>query len=315
MIRESYNALEGQRGRRDQSLQTYRYRAPICIVGETGFVEPAVLDRVVAARLSKRDSSPHRAAFEELSRMPLDRLGRSLLDFALRCSAKEITATLRAELAAVDARLSDRPRDNAATVRLGLAVLDQVLGTALDKAAVDRAVIDGALGETGRGRKSAVSQILEAMSVMCEYVEEERRDDGGDICDWKRYTYTDHLEPGIHYRIDDTRLSLYVAGAYPIFLRWAKTHGFAGDLLPEASFKEQLKRQPYLIEKKVVRVGRRSCNCFVLDLTVMVAHGIELAYEWAEWSDPMPGDDCLRLNAQWCGSGCSSEHAPKVGPA
>jgi len=59
LIRSTYNNLEGQRGKADQSLVTYNYQAPVVIAGETGFAEPAILDRTIPVSMSKMDSAPY----------------------------------------------------------------------------------------------------------------------------------------------------------------------------------------------------------------------------------------------------------------
>ena len=145
LIRETYNAFEGQRGRPDQTIRVYRYQAPVCIVGETGFSEPAVLDRVVLVRLSKKDSAPHFQGFERVRQLPLGSLGRTLLETALSTTECTLKSLIEQELAAVDPRLTDRLRDNAATVRAGLSILGEVLEIEFDKTAVDCAVINGSL--------------------------------------------------------------------------------------------------------------------------------------------------------------------------
>jgi hypothetical protein len=280
LTRETYNAFEGQRGRADQSVQTYRYRAPVCIVGESGFTEPAVLDRLIPVRFSKKDSAPHRQAFEEIRILPLRQLGRALLDFALQNSDEELTAMLDLELAMVDKKLVDRPRDNAAVARFGLGVLEHVLGTKFDRAPVDRTVIEAVMGESGMGRKSAVDAILEAMSVMSQNEEVVRESDDGKKHLSKRYMFSEHLEEGVHYQINKSHIRLYVAGAYPIFLKWAAAHSYDGDILPKESFMAQVRKESYFVEKKAAQIGVRVRNCIVLDLQVMEKRGLSNTEEW-----------------------------------
>ena len=161
--------------------------------------------------------------------------------------------------------------------RLGLKVLEVLLGIELDRAAIDRAVIHGSLGETGKERKSAVDKIIEAISVMSEYEELPAAEDGVR----RRYKFPDHLEEDVHYTCEEGKLWLYVQGAYPLFQKWARLHGFDSDVLPIDSFHKQLRAAPYFVEKKLKRIGGTGRNSVALDISVMRELGLEISTEWS----------------------------------
>ena len=92
--------------------------------------------------------------------------------------------------------------------------------------------------------------------------------------------FNDHLEEDVHYSTSFEEIRIYVAGAYPVFKKWARAHYFDGDLLPESIFKKQLKKEIYFIENKVVRFGDKTRNTFILDLHKMMEKGLEISEEW-----------------------------------
>jgi len=288
LIRSIYNCLEGERGRADQTTQVYRYQAPVVIIGETGFTESALLDRFVTVFLSKRDSSPYLQNFKELRKQPLEKLGRSILEKALRMGREEVKNILEKELEAVDSELEDRPRTNAAVVRFGLRILSDVLGMQFDLSQVDVAVKEGIKEGDSFHRKSAVDKILEAMCLMCEFQTKTigNREE-------RQYSYQDYLEKDVDYDIiyepGISVLRLYVHGSYPKFLKWAKSYRFEGDLLPESIFKKQLQRESYYMNSnKPVRIGQNVRKAFELNIDKMTIKRLELSEFWSYESEILP---------------------------
>jgi hypothetical protein len=282
IIRESYNAVEGQRGRANQSMVIYRYQAPVVIIGESGSTEPAVLDRLVPVRMSKKDSSPCLSGFRKSSELPLDRLGRALLEKSLRTPLERVKDLLDKELNEVDSDLTDRPRYNAAVVRFGLEVMGEVLGIEFNKKHVDSAIKEAVYSEGSSQRKSAVAQLLELMGVMSEYNEKDSDVDDKIVASYRSYTFHsgERLEEGIHYAIFGTELRLNLSGAYPILQKWIRSHGYDGDQIPKDTFLIQVKREEFFLEKKMVRFGSKTRNCIILDMEKMMSAGIPVPEEW-----------------------------------
>jgi hypothetical protein len=283
LIRSIYNCLEGGRGRADQSTQVYRYQAPVVIVGETGFTESALLDRFVTVFLSKKDSSPYLQNFKELRKQPLEKLGRSILEKALRMDREEVKRILEEELEAIDSELEDRPRTNAAVVRFGLLVLGAVLGIEFDLSKVDEAVKEGIKEGDSTHRKSAVDKILEAMCLMSAFQEKivVFKDTGREE---KVYKYQDHLEEGVDFDIIRDPglpiLKLHISNAYSVFKKWARSYKFEGDLLPQINFSKQLGKEPYCLSIGSVRIGGESVRGATMDINKMRNKGLELSKFW-----------------------------------
>jgi hypothetical protein len=163
-----------------------------------------------------------------------------------------------------------------------------VLGTQFDLSKVDVAVKEGIKEGDSINRKSAVDKILEAMCLMCEFQTKTigNREEN-------QYSYQDHLENGIDYDIiyepGVSVLRLYVHGAYPKFLKWAKSYRFEGDLLPESTFKKQLQRESYYMNNnKTVRMGQVTKKVFELNIDKMIVKGLELSEFWSYEGEILP---------------------------
>lgn len=272
LIRSTYNCFEGERGRADQSTQVYRYQAPVVIVGETGFIEPALLDRFIPVFMSKKDSKPFLRNFRRLRKFNLEKLGRSILEKALAMKREEIQKILDEELKKIDPELTDRPRTNAAVVRFGLRILEDVLEMQFDLSKVDEAVKEGIREGDSPYRKSTVDKILDAMSLMSEYSEDGAR---------KNYRYQDHLEEGTDYEVDNNVLKLHTAGAYSHFIKWAKAHSFK-ETLDQNSFTKQIQKENYFISAKLLWIGNHSKRGVELNIEKMKEKGLELNHLWEE---------------------------------
>lgn len=259
LIRNTFNGIEGERGRADQTTTRYPHSAPVVIVGETGFCEEAVLDRLVFASMSRRDSSRHSEAFERCRTLPLIGLGRLLLDTALREPGR-MNDLIDEEIATVTEALTDRPRFNAAVARAGLRLLEEVSGMAFDLSAVDRAIASGIApdgGDDSAYRKSAVVFVLEKMSMMAE-----RRGTSSSL-------FSVNLEHGVHFSVVGSELRIRVSEAYAQLRRWAREYDATADLIDEQTFRKQVIKEPFFKRFAQARVGEDNRRCLLLDLDAL----------------------------------------------
>lgn len=280
LIRHTYNGFQGTRGLANQRLNHFHYQAPVVIVGESGFAEPAVLDRMVFAHFSKQESRPYEQGFQQLCSLRLEGLGRRLLNHALTMEDDQVRELFEQEFRQVDPQLTDRPRHNAAIVRLGLRVLGEALEMAFELPTVDAALKEQ-IFDNGHERKSAVDNILETMGLMSQITP---KGSNG-----KPYLFSEFLEEGIHYEVTDGSLRVHLAGAYPSFKRYASTYTFDGDILDENSFKKQLKKEPYFEASKPAQIGQTTRNAWILNLQKMEEKGLNLPEEWLSTTGTEPG--------------------------
>ena len=259
LIRNTFNGIEGQRGRADQTMTRYPHSAPVVIVGETGFCEEAVLDRLVFVSMSRRDSSRHSEAFEQCRTLPLAGLGRLLLDTAL-CEPGRMNDLIDEEMTKVAGALTDRPRFNAAVARAGLRLLKEVSGAVFDLSAVDRAIASGIApngSDDSANRKSAVVSALEMMAMMAE-----RRSVSAPL-------FSITLERGVHFSVVGSELRIRVSEAYAHLRRWAREYGAAADLIDETTFRRQISKESFYIRFGQAKVGEVNRRCLLLDLDAL----------------------------------------------
>jgi hypothetical protein len=96
----------------------------------------------------------------------------------------------------------------------------------------------------------------------------------------KTYLFSEYLEEGIHYVVKDGYMRVHLAGAYPVFKKYASAYKFDGDDLDESSFRGQLKKEEYFVEKKLAQIGALPRNAWILDLKKMKEKGLDLPQEW-----------------------------------
>jgi len=290
LIRDTYDGFSGHRGKPDQNLVHYKYEAPVAIIGEKGFSEPAALDRLVVVQMSGQESHPQKHKFDVAKQLPLENLGRSLLDFALQINDSEVEKQLICAEKAVSTELENRARNNAAVCRFGLYILSKVTSldfTSDELSCIDKAVIAGISEDENRvQRKSSVDKIIEAMGAMSAFNMAVKLTDDRKEVEVRSYSFpADHLKPLVHYQSyyvnGVNQLRLWVAGAYPVFLKWARNYGFDGDLLDELSFKKHLKKEKYYINSMLSDIGQNRRRVFVLDLDVMNKK-IDIPDEWTD---------------------------------
>lgn len=168
-----------------------------------------------------------------------------------------------------------------------MCVLGEVLRKSFDLEAVDRAVISSVLGEGGKRRKALVDKILEDFSRMSSFNEVNREVQKDEFKNERTfenqniYEYKEYLVKGIDYDTSDKELRLHVAGIFPKFIAWTKKYSKDFELIPEDSFKKQLRDMSYFIEKKPAKIGVKTKNCYKLNLKKMEEAGLTLSDAWA----------------------------------
>ena len=85
-MRTSYDGQVSQRGRMDQSVVSYTRRAPIIVIGESGFDESAIKERSIEVQFAKSDrTADHTEHYRSLAthEKELNELGRALLQMTM----------------------------------------------------------------------------------------------------------------------------------------------------------------------------------------------------------------------------------------
>jgi hypothetical protein len=266
LIRASYNNEAGERGTSSQHIIQYYYKSPIVIAGEQTVTEPAARDRIIEVHLSKAASTPHVDEFKQLGSMPLDKLGRLILDNALKIPQDDIKRIFDECLAAVPSAYLDRPRLNQAIIAMGIKLLRGILvehnlERVLDNAweqywKVKKPFMDD---DVIASQKTDVDRILEAIALMSET---------------DRY----QLSPGHDFVIDGKYLRIYMRNAYQLFLKYADEFKAEADTPNYTSFLKLIKKESYFVKDDVAwKLGAYQKLTMVLDIDKIKARKLNMA--------------------------------------
>lgn len=120
----------GPSGRPDLSVMQYKLSAPIVLVGEGAPTEPAIRERCIELLFNKKDlkDAARRRAFSLIARSSsaLGRLGRSLLNQALKFDMAKIKAVHEEASRRLEEDYPSRVANNLACCVVGLRLFEEV---------------------------------------------------------------------------------------------------------------------------------------------------------------------------------------------
>lgn len=269
LIRAAYNNEAGERGTASQEIKTYFYRSPIILAGEQTVTEPAARDRIIEVHMNKDLSAPHLKDFKKLQDAPLGRLGKLLLQDALKISDELLRELLDECQLAVPDTYNDRPRLNQAIMGLGIRLLTRVcteynLHTVVEEAwrqYTERRVVT-ATEEYADSRKTDIDRILEAISMMSD------TDD--------RY--------GVHknheFKLDEAGQVLFInlRVVHSRFLKFAEEYKSEAEAMNYTSFIKLIRKEPYFIKDSVpTKLSGGTKLCTALHVQKMLDKNLNLA--------------------------------------
>ena len=262
-FRDSYDGHDGQRGRSDLSVNTFKLLAPLVVAGEEAAEEAAIRERSVELLFSKKDikNPDYRFAFNRLC-MNADALGdfgRSLLMTALATESSEVAKWHREGMEKFNKDLPSRVVNNLSCCWCGLKLLekycasfrlswDDVFSIHLDPCAkyleygAHEYLLDG-----GVNNRSVVEQTFEVMSRM-------------------------GLRKGIDYDFSDDGATLYIrlTQVYDLYTKYRRDYAVVGEVLPYSQFRKQLTHSDIFIQGNVQRkFNGVNSKCYLIDYQML----------------------------------------------
>jgi len=221
-LRRLYRGEVEERGRPDQTVNTYHLQVPLCVAGETRPIEAALLERIVTANPEKVTLDEHpecREALRELKAIDLPVFAPRYIQF---CLGRDFDADLEVARGAAKALLAGRKVpvrvvENVIAMLLGVHLFEQFaeacgyralpedLGV---KAAVDAVLAD--VLETDHGVKNALDHFVEMLGVMAVQGE---------------------LKHRVHYVFKDGQLFLHLESCYDSFRQHCKRIDYQGEVV------------------------------------------------------------------------------------
>ncbi len=277
LIRTAYDNSVANKGRQDQTMVNYKYSRPLVLCSETGLNESAHLDRTVFVNFSLLKSRSHSDSFQKISSKDLSILGRSLIDYILVSDQDEIKKDIIECYNNVPDIFEDRPKVCLTAISFGLKVLSDLLEIEIDPSPVFEKQSEHYYSDTPiKGtRISEVDKTLTSWCLMSKF--------SGKNALAGSFIHDTYLEEDEHYKIKDGRLNLHIPSVFTLFRKWDKTYEHPGDMLDQKTFIQQVKEEPYFIDKSFpIKMGGRVQRCLVLDIHKIMKKGIELFHPWIE---------------------------------
>lgn len=128
-LRGAYDCQVAQRGRPDQSVVNYMRRAPIVVVGEAGFDEPAVRERIIDIQFAESDRLPdHEKHFYSICQKEvfLNKLGRALLQMTLHIPEDRLDILIAESKVFEEQKLKSRTILGMSNIFLGILFLAEL---------------------------------------------------------------------------------------------------------------------------------------------------------------------------------------------
>ena len=220
-LRRLYRGEVEERGRPDQTVNTYHLQVPLCVAGETRPIEAALLERILTANPEKVTLDEHpecREAHRALKAVDLSLFAPRYIQF---CLGRDVDADLEVARRAVAAVVAGRTVplrvvENVTAMMLGLHLFEQFAeacaqalpGDLGAKAAVDAVLAD--VLETDHGVKNALDHFVEMLGVMAIQRE---------------------LRHRTHYVFRDGLLYLHLESCYDSFRQHCKRIDYAGEVM------------------------------------------------------------------------------------
>ena len=262
-FRDSYDGHDGQRGRADQSMVSYKLLAPLVVAGEESADETAIRERSIELLFSKKDIKrpEYRFAFNRvlLNADSLGDLGRALLMTALSVRSSEVASWHTEAVGKFSKDLPSRVVSNLACCWCGLKLLEKLCASfrlswddvfpihlepchAYLEYGAHEYLLDG-----GTSNKSVVEQTFEVMSRM-------------------------GLTEGIDYAFSEDKAMLYIkiAKIYDRYTGYRKEYAVSGEVLTYSQFRKQLKHSDIMIQANAQhRFSGKNDRCYLIDYQLL----------------------------------------------
>lgn len=267
-LRGAYDCQVAQRGRPDQSVVNYMRRAPIVVVGESSFDEPAVRERIVDIQFAKSDrTSDHTKHFNALCgrEQLLNKLGNSLLRMVLNTPDDRLDFLIEQSKVFSGQKFNSRTILGMSNVFLGILFLSELYNvfglrlwdeTGISEEEVKAAIVGNVSNSQDGGMvESIITDSIAKMDTMAN---------------------KGIIRKDIEYVVDDKRneVCLRLNLIYDEFTKYLREKDVDCDRLSFKQFTKQLKKEVYFKRydnREFIKPGsdgreKERCKCYILDL-------------------------------------------------
>jgi len=277
-LRRLYRGEVEERGRPDQTVNTYHLQVPLCVAGETRPIEAALLERILTSNPEKVTLDEHPECCEALRELKAVDLSLFAPRYIQFCLGRDFDADLAVARNATAALLTGRKvplrvAENVTAMMLGVHLFEQFAEACGHKLPEDigvGAAVDAVLAdvlETDHGVKNALDHFVEMLGVMAIQGE---------------------LRHRTHYVFKDDLLYIHLESCYDSFRQHCKRIDYAGEVV-------DLKALRRLIHENHRQDGYLVSECdrvyFGVNTNRRRAYGIDLSRTELVSEDDFPHED------------------------
>jgi len=254
-LRNVYDGTPSERGRANQTVESYLLTSPVVLLGEEGIQEEAQIHRSIELTFCKEDTKGREKAFLNIKNNSdqLNKLGRLLLNKALLISDDDIKAILNISKINVSKVINNKNIDNRQINSLEVLVAGLMCfcGTVADLGIVlpykyielENAIIDNVNNNIDIESKSNVDRTIEIFDRMI----------GAGAINENDYIMINN----------NTELALDIKTIYDKFLKYRREHDLKEDCITQLKeFTKQLKKCNYFIAYKPVKIKNTPIDNF-----------------------------------------------------
>jgi hypothetical protein len=271
-MRRVYKGEIEEKGRQDQTVESYQLTAPMAVMGEWNINQPAIMERVIVIRTTEviKKNSEMQEAYTKVKELKLESFMPFYIQFCLSQNIELIfnEANTFVKDHFKGKEIAPRIINNLAVMVLGVklftkyAEANSIVVDEIDYSALLEYQLKEITGSTRGMVRSAVDQLIEELSVMAE---------GGHLS-----TVTNDYKKVVIGNVP--YLAIQFNKIFPQFKEYARRTNYEGDLLDKISYGKLFDDCEYVLEnnKNVKYSNNKGARSLVLDIEKAKAIGINL---------------------------------------
>ena len=270
-MRRAYKGEVEDKGRADQTVETYNITAPMAVLGEWNINQPAIMERVILIRFNDyvKKNKDSQEAFRIIKDLELEAFMPRYIKYCLGQNVQALYNNSRKIVVKQFENLSIAPRliTNLSVLISGLELFkgfaekNKIKLSELDYPTILDYQLQEITGSSNGSVKSAVDQLIEELAIMAEK---------GEINSFYDYKVV---------KMDNSikALAIRFNKIFPDFVVYAKKTNYEGDLLDKSSYMKMFDDCGYVINKNwAVKMHGKTHRCLVLDIEKVKQIGINI---------------------------------------